>query len=118
MTPTCANLEAVLRGGDNEATEAFARHVEGCAACRDELALSREISYAAPSLRKSWESPDLEGRIRAGLLAEARARRRVAPPPPPKLSPSSVIFGQRCKHLSCIYIDAGLNTRACAVADR
>jgi anti-sigma factor RsiW len=79
VNPVCADLQAALRGDDPELTEAFARHAEGCPDCRLELALWKEISAAAPSLRKSWASPELEGRIRADLRAEARAKRRIAP---------------------------------------
>jgi len=76
---TCADLEAALRGDDPALAEVFARHSEGCPACREEIALWNAITAAAPSLKKEWPSPSLEGRIRARLRAEARAKGRLAP---------------------------------------
>lgn len=78
MKATCADLEAALRGDDPALAEAFARHADECPACREEIALSSAIAAAAPSLRKEWPSPGLEGRIRTRLLAEAHSH-RLAP---------------------------------------
>jgi len=79
VTPTCADLEAALRGDPPELVAAFARHAEGCPACREELALWNAIAAAAPTLRKEWPSPGLDARIREDLARESRPRRRPAP---------------------------------------
>ena len=79
MKATCADLEAALGGDDPGLALAFARHVEECPACQQEVALWNEISAAAPSLRKEWPSPALEARIRSGLVAQARAKSRLLP---------------------------------------
>lgn len=78
MKATCGDLEAALRGDDPTLAEAFARHSEGCPACREEIALSNAIAAAAPSLKKEWPSPGLEGRIRTRLRAQV-ASNRLAP---------------------------------------
>src|SRR5262245_48283134 len=92
MSATCADLEAALRGDDAALAEAFARHAEGCAACREELALAEAISAAAPSLRKEWPSPFLEARIRASLVAERKTRRRFALNPAAWLSLAAAVL--------------------------
>ena len=79
MKATCADLEAALRGDDPALAEAFGLHADECPVCREEVALWNAMSAAAPSLRKEWSSPGLEGRIRTRLLAEARGKGRLAP---------------------------------------
>jgi hypothetical protein len=79
VSATCTDLEAALRGDDPALADAWRRHADGCAACRDELRAWDAINDAAPALRKEWPSPDLRERIRGRLLVEARPARRVAP---------------------------------------
>lgn len=79
MKATCADLEAALGGGDPALAQAFARHVEECPECQQDVALWNAISAAAPSLRKEWPSPALEARIRSSLVAQARAGKRLRP---------------------------------------
>ena len=46
-------------------------HATGCTSCRAELAIWREISAAAQTMHKEWESPFLWPRIEHSLRTEA-----------------------------------------------
>jgi hypothetical protein len=71
MSFTCADLENALRSEAPELLDAAAAHARDCASCREELRLWREMSEAAPGLRREWESPELWPRIQRALTAEA-----------------------------------------------
>ena len=75
MTFRCEDWQETLREESPERLREAEAHAETCDACREELALWREISAAAPSLRREWETGDLWSRIRRNLTAE-----RVQPP--------------------------------------
>jgi len=77
---SCRDLEKALVGADPELSAAFEAHAAGCAACGRELAEWRRLEAVAPSLRRSWESPDLLPRIRQAIAEESqRAPERTAP---------------------------------------
>lgn len=79
----CDQFEKALDRGE-DAVAVLEVHAASCADCRERLRLWKEISQAAPSLRKAWESPDLFPRIARALEAAspqeipipARPRRR------------------------------------------
>jgi hypothetical protein len=75
VTFRCEDLAEALRAESGERLREAAAHAETCDNCREELALWREISAAAPSLRRDWETADLWPRIRRDLSAE-----RAKPP--------------------------------------
>jgi hypothetical protein len=47
-------------------------HLRDCATCRREYRIWVEISSAAKQLHEEWETPELWGRIRAGIEAERK----------------------------------------------
>jgi hypothetical protein len=67
----CRDLERALAGTDPELLAAFEAHAASCPACGPVLAEWRRIAEAAPSLRRSWDSPDLLPRIRQALAEES-----------------------------------------------
>lgn len=73
MTGDCRRLDAALAAGDSASLEAERRHGETCARCAGRLAAFDAISSAAPSLKKSWESPELWPKIREALVKESFA---------------------------------------------
>ncbi len=73
MKLSCADLERALSGGDPEVLTAFEAHAHGCNACAAELARWRRVAEAAPSLRKSWDSPELWPAIRQNLAEESQS---------------------------------------------
>jgi hypothetical protein len=73
----CPQFEKALSRGE-DAVAALEIHSGTCEDCRVRLRLWKEISQAAPALRKSWDSPDLFPGI-ARVLAEAG--RTAAPVP-------------------------------------
>jgi len=75
----CGRAKDALRRDDASAVDRLRVHAARCDECRESLALWDEISKAAPSLRKSWESPALFPRIAAAVEAE-RARPAVEAP--------------------------------------
>lgn len=77
MTGGCRRVDRALRRGDRPAGAA-AEHAARCARCAARIAAFSRIDEAAPSLRKSWESPQLLGRILDAVDAGARP----APEPP------------------------------------
>ena len=74
MNADCRDLERVLQdaGADPELAAAFAQHAAGCADCGRALAQWRQVSNVAPSLSKSWDSPELWPRIRQALAEESQ----------------------------------------------
>ena len=54
-------------------------HASGCATCRAQLALWEAIPAAGPSLRLSWSSPALAGRIERAIANESSAVATHAP---------------------------------------
>jgi hypothetical protein len=73
VTGDCRRLDAALAAGDSASLEAARRHGETCARCAERLAAFDAISSAAPSLKKSWESPGLWPKIREALVKESFA---------------------------------------------
>jgi hypothetical protein len=73
MNVSCTDLDRILERQDGAELAALEAHAVGCAACREQLALEREISAAARGMQRSWESPDLWPRIRECLAAEPKS---------------------------------------------
>ena len=69
----CRRAKEALRHDDPSAVDRLRVHAARCDECRESLALWDEISKAAPSLRKTWESPSLFPRI-AAAVEEERTR--------------------------------------------
>jgi hypothetical protein len=67
----CSNLEQALREETPELLAALEMHAVNCAPCRAELEIWREISAAAQTMHKEWESPALWPRIEHALQTEA-----------------------------------------------
>ena len=82
MKASCADLERALSGGEPEVLSAFEAHAQSCKACAKELAGWRKVAEAAPSLRKSWDSPELWPAIHQRLAEESQtpAARRASRP--------------------------------------
>lgn len=69
MTFHCDELDRAL-GSDDAALLAAARaHAERCASCRDEMRLADELTAAARTLHREWDSPQLWPAIAATLTA-------------------------------------------------
>src|SRR6185369_10733988 len=67
----CPEFEKALGRGE-DAVAALEIHAGGCEECRGRLALWKEISRAAPALRKSWDSPRLFPSIARAVTAASR----------------------------------------------
>jgi hypothetical protein len=81
----CRRAKEALRHDDPSAVDRLRVHAARCDECRESLALWDEISKAAPSLRKSWESPSLFPRIAAAVeAARAKPETEDAVPSKPK----------------------------------
>jgi hypothetical protein len=76
----CRRFEEALARGP-EAVATVEAHARRCEDCRARLQLWEEISAAAPSLRKNWESPELPARIVSAVNA-ASQKQPAAPPAP------------------------------------
>lgn len=72
MNITCKDLERILERQQPRELAALEAHAAACHACREQLALDREISAAAHGMQRAWESPELWPRIRERLIAEPR----------------------------------------------
>jgi hypothetical protein len=71
----CHELEAALASEDPAAVAAARDHAEHCPACRTELQLWDDLSAAARTLHRDWESPALWPRIVSAMRAhDARSR--------------------------------------------
>jgi hypothetical protein len=71
----CSNLEQALREETPELLAALEMHAVDCAPCRAELEIWREISAAAQTMHKEWESPALWPRIEQALQTKAAQSR-------------------------------------------
>jgi hypothetical protein len=69
----CDRFDRATRREDARAWTELESHAAGCADCRERLTLWKEISAAAPALRKAWDSPDLLRRIEQAIGAGAPA---------------------------------------------
>jgi hypothetical protein len=81
MTFECGRLDDVLQEGDPADLTAARAHAETCAACRESLEGWDAVGAAAPSLRQSWDSPELWPKIRQALAVEetrSKSRARFA----------------------------------------
>jgi len=81
MSAACRKFEKALARGE-AALAGLEPHAAACPDCRAKLLLWKEISAAAPALRKSWESPHLLPGISRVLSAERAKAARQQPPPP------------------------------------
>jgi hypothetical protein len=80
---SCRDLEKALSGENPALCAAFEEHAASCSACGRELGEWRQLSLAAPTLAKSWDSPELLPRIRQAIAEESqRAHERESPPEP------------------------------------
>ncbi len=77
-TAGCRGLEEALRTEDPRLLAAMEEHARTCEACRRELSEWLALRAAAPSLRKSWESPLLWARIEQGLGQVEESRKAKA----------------------------------------
>lgn len=73
MKPGCRDRERALSSGEPERLAALEAHARGCAECARELSEWRQLSSAAPGLRKSWPSPELWPRIHQRLAEESQS---------------------------------------------
>jgi hypothetical protein len=71
----CSDLEQALREETPELLAALEIHAVECAPCRAELEIWHEISAAAQTMHKEWESPALWPRIEQALQTEAAQSR-------------------------------------------
>jgi hypothetical protein len=71
MTAECRRVDKAVASGDSAALDSLRAHVTGCDRCAERIRAFDEISDAAPTLRKSWESPELWPRIRESLVKES-----------------------------------------------
>jgi hypothetical protein len=74
----CEELQAALRAGDPVSLAAARAHAADCPNCRPELEVWDDISAAARSLHREWDSPGLWPRIAAAIRAEDEATPRRA----------------------------------------
>lgn len=98
MNIHCEDLEFVLRRQDPELLEALTDHAQSCPTCHEELKRWNEISSAAVSLKKQWESPALWPTIAQALAAEAHTRNR-------RISSASAIGVERARRLRLFLSD-------------
>jgi hypothetical protein len=71
----CSNLEQAFREESPALIASLEHHATTCESCRAELQIWREISAAALTMHKEWESPALWPRIENSLQTEiARPR--------------------------------------------
>src|SRR5262249_28237704 len=81
--PVCRKFEKALSKGE-EAVLALEAHAAECADCREALRIWKEMEEAAPTLRKSWESPHLFPAIARAIAAEKVKAEREREAPEPK----------------------------------
>ncbi len=74
MNVRCEQLEEILERQDAAELAALAEHARQCQACALQVQLDREISAAAPGLRKQWESGHLWARIETALDEQEASR--------------------------------------------
>ena len=73
MTRECRRVDVALASEDRGAIEVARSHAAHCPRCAERLRAFDEIHAAAPSLKKSWESPELWSKIRESLVRESFA---------------------------------------------
>ena len=88
MSADCRSLDAVLAEESAGALDSLRLHAQGCARCTERLRAFEEMSAAAPSLRKSWESPALWPKIRESLVKESFAAASASAAPPARSAPT------------------------------
>jgi hypothetical protein len=90
VTAECRRTDAALATGEAAALEATRRHAETCRRCAERLGAFDELSRAAASLKKSWDSPELWPKIRESLVREsfAPAARGAQGERPPRTAPA------------------------------
>jgi hypothetical protein len=99
MTETgCRGLEEALRTEDPRLLAAMEEHARTCEACGRELSEWNALRAAAPSLRKSWDSPKLWTRIEKGLAEDSGAS-KASPAAPAPASASASGFGSPVRWL-------------------
>jgi hypothetical protein len=86
----CRRTDAALAGGEAAAIDAERDHAEGCPRCAERISAFDEISAAATSLQKSWDSPALWPKIRESLVREsfAPAPGSAEREPAPRMAPA------------------------------
>ena len=85
-SPRCRRFEKALARGE-EAILALEAHAGECGDCREALRLWKEIEEAAPSLKKTWESPHLFTGVARAIEAEkAKPKEEGAPPAPRRIA--------------------------------
>lgn len=80
MNVKCEQFEEILERQDAQELAALAAHARECEACALQLRLEREISAAAPGLRKEWNSAGLWPRIERAIEAENEKSKLLAWP--------------------------------------
>jgi hypothetical protein len=73
VTFDCRDLERALASDDGRLLEEARLHAEHCAACREELELWNDVSAAARTLHREWESPALWPATAARLRSQGDA---------------------------------------------
>jgi hypothetical protein len=71
----CSDLDRALE--HPELMRDARAHAASCPQCSEQLYLWEQISSVAPQLHQEWDSPELWGRIRAGLIPAVPARKPV-----------------------------------------
>ena len=71
----CKDREGILIEQEPAAMAALERHAASCAECAGELRALAELSAAARTMRREWDSPALWPKIRRSLAAEGESRR-------------------------------------------
>ena len=89
MKVSCRDRERAIRSEDPELLEAVSVHARACSDCARELAGWRALAAAAPSLKKSWDSPRLWPQIREALERESQRGASVSSSSPSSPSPSA-----------------------------
>ncbi len=73
MTPECRRTDAALADADTVAVDTARDHASGCNRCAERIRAFEEISAAATSLRRDWDTPGLWPKIRESLVGESFA---------------------------------------------
>lgn len=76
-TMTITHIDELLLAGDPHSMNAAAQHATQCEGCAHELAMWRELSSTALSLRQEWPSDTLLPRIQRAIAKEAKPRRHI-----------------------------------------
>ena len=90
MSAECRRADAALASGEGAGIDAARDHAKGCPRCAERIRAFDEISAAASSLRKGWDSPALWERIRESLVREsfARSSGESEREPAPRMAPT------------------------------